>query len=73
VRRPQPTPISVDVSVEAEPGASILVNGQLVGSGTVKGLELAPGPQLLEVRLLDGRAVERVIDVRGTHYTVKVR
>jgi hypothetical protein len=78
---PPPAPVrrrplqrsSVEVSVEAEPGASILVNGQPVGSGTVKGLELAPGPHLLEVRLADGRVVERVIDVKGTHYDVKVR
>jgi len=71
--RPPPLPRSVEVSVEAEPGASILVNGQPVGSGTVKGLQLAPGPQLVEVRLLDGRVVERIINVKGTRYDVKVR
>jgi hypothetical protein len=73
VRRPPPQSRSVEVSVEAEPGAAILVNGQPVGSGTVKGLELAPGPHLVEVRLPDGRVVERLIDVKGTHYNVKVR
>ena len=72
-RRSPPQPRSVEVNVEAEPGASILVDGQPVGSGTVKGLELAPGPHLVEVRLPDGRAVERVIDVKGTRYVVKVR
>jgi hypothetical protein len=73
VRRPPPQPRNVEVSVEAEPGASILVNGQPVGSGTVKGLALAPGPHLFEVRLPDGRVVERVVDVKGTQYIVKVR
>jgi len=72
-RRPAPQRPSVEVSIEAEPGASILVNGQPVGSGTVKGLELAPGPHLIEVRLPDGRVAERVIDVKGTHYNVRVR
>jgi len=72
-RRPPPQRTSVEVSVEAEPGASILVNGEPVGSGTVKGLELAPGPHMLEVRLADGRVVQRVIDVKGTRYDVKVR
>jgi hypothetical protein len=73
VRRPPPQRTSVEVSVEAEPGASILINGEPVGSGTVKGLELAPGPHMLEVRLADGRVVQRVIDVKGTRYDVKVR
>ncbi len=72
-RRSPPRPRSVEVSVEAEPGASIRINGQPVGSGTVKGLELAPGPHLVEVRLPDGRAVERVIEVKGTRYDIKVR
>lgn len=73
VRRSPPQPRSVEVSVEAEPGASISINGQPVGSGTVKGLELAPGPHRVEVRLPDGRAVERVIEVKGDRYDIKVR
>lgn len=73
VRRPPPPPRNVEVNIEAEPGASILVNGQPVGSGTAKGLELAPGPHMVEVRLPDGRTVERVIDVKGTRYDIKVR
>jgi hypothetical protein len=73
VRRPPRPPRNVEVGIEAEPGASILVNGQPVGSGAVKGLELAPGPHLVEVRLPDGRVVERVIDVKGTRYDIKVR
>jgi hypothetical protein len=63
----------VEVSVEAEPGAVISINGKPVGSGTVKGLELAPGPHLVEVRLLDGRAVQRIVEVKGDRYDIKVR
>ncbi len=73
VRRSPPQPRSVEVSVEAEPGASISINGQPVGTGVVKGLELAPGPHRVEVRLPDGRAVDRVIEVKGDRYDIKVR
>jgi hypothetical protein len=38
VRRTPPQPRDVEVSVEAEPGAVISINGKPVGSGTVKGL-----------------------------------
>jgi len=73
VRRSPQRPRSVEVSVEAEPGASISINGQPVGSGMVKGLELAPGPHRVEVRLPDGRAVERIVEVKGDRYDIKVR
>lgn len=65
------SPTAVDV--EAEPGASILVDGRPVGSGTVRDLRLAPGPHRVEVWLPDGRVVERVVEVRGTRYQIHVR
>lgn len=61
------------VDVTAEPGASILVDGRPVGSGTVNDLRLEPGPHRVEVRLPDGRVVERVVEVRGTRYEINVR
>jgi hypothetical protein len=72
-RAPPAEPRPVDVSVEAAPGASILVDGRPVGTGTVEGLQLPAGPHRVEVWLPDGRVVERVVDVRGTRYEVKVR
>jgi hypothetical protein len=74
-RRAAEAPASrmVKVDVEAEPGASILVDGRPVGSGSVQALPLAPGPHRVEVWLPDGRVVERVVEVRGTRYQVKVR
>lgn len=71
-RSPAP-PRPVAVRVEAEPGAAVLIDGRPVGVGAVDGLELAPGPHRVEVRLPDGRVVERVVEVRGTRFEVKVR
>ncbi|HEY8495401.1 MAG TPA: ATP-binding protein [Myxococcota bacterium] len=70
--RPE-APRRVSVNVQAEPGASIVVDGQPVGSGTVQGLPLAPGPHRFEIWLPDGRVVERVVEVRGTRFNVTVR
>lgn len=70
-RRAAPRPVEVDV--EAEPGAAILVDGQPVGTGTVTGLRLLPGAHRVEVRLADGRVVERIVEVKGTRYEVRVR
>lgn len=72
-RAAPPAPRTVAVSVAAEAGAAVLVDGRLVGSGAVTGLRLPPGPHRVEVRLADGRVVERTVEVKGTRYEVRVR
>jgi len=63
----------VPFKVSAEPGTEISVDGRSLGAAPVEEIELARGPHHLVARLRDGRVVERVVDVQGSRYDVRVR
>jgi hypothetical protein len=72
-RRAARTPVAakpVVVRISAEPGADITIDGVPVGAAEIP---LARGSHRVVARLSDGRVIDRVIDVRGTHYNLSIR
>jgi len=66
-------PAPVPFKVSAEPGTEITVDGRALGAAPVEEIELERGPHHLVARLPDGRVVERVVDVQGSRYDVRLR
>jgi hypothetical protein len=64
---------SVPVTVSAEPGAEITIDGRRAGTAPLEDIDLEPGPHRFIVRLPDGRVVERFVDVRGTRFNLRIR
>ncbi len=70
---PPARPRTVAVQVRAEPGAVIELGGRSLGAAPVGAVDLPPGAHRLLVRLVDGREIERVVEVRGSRYEIQIR
>ncbi|MCL4683392.1 AAA family ATPase [Myxococcota bacterium] len=66
-------PRTVAVQIRAEPGAVIELGGRSLGAAPVGAVDLPPGAHRLLVRLVDGREIERVVEVRGRRYEIQIR
>jgi type II secretory pathway predicted ATPase ExeA len=60
---PAPAAAPVSVQINANPWATILVDGEEVGITPLAGVPLGPGPHRFEARFPDGQVVERVVEI----------
>ena len=62
-RTPAPPAAAVRVQINANPWATILVDGEEVGVTPLAGVPVGAGPHRFEARFPDGRVVERVVEI----------
>jgi general secretion pathway protein A len=58
-----PPAATVSVQINADPWATILVDGEEVGITPMAGVPVGAGPHTFEARFPDGRVVERVVEI----------
>jgi hypothetical protein len=58
-----PPAAAVSVQINANPWATILVDGEEVGITPLAGVPVGAGPHRFEARFPDGRVLERVVEI----------